>query len=112
MPAKRKPSTKPAWQKETVRERVRILFRQAENEFRAHPERSHRYVGMAVKLCMRYNVNMPPELRKRFCKSCKSYLVPGENSRIRTSPAQKAVIVTCLECGSVSRHPYRREKKK
>ena len=25
---------------------------------------------------------------------------------------QKAVIVTCLECGHVMRHPYRREKKK
>ena len=111
MDVKRKHSTKPAWQKDTVRERVRILFRQAESEFRTHPERSHRYVGMAVKLCMRYNVNMPPEFRKRFCRSCKSYLVPGENSRVRTSPSQKAVIITCLECGKISRHPYRREKK-
>jgi len=110
MPAKRKTSSKPEWQKETVRERIRILFRQAETEFRLHPERSHRYVGMAMKLCMRYNVKMPEGLTRRFCRSCRSYLVPGENSRVRTSPTQKAVIVTCLECGKASRHPYRKEK--
>ena len=112
MPGKRKHSAKPEWQKETVRERVSALFAHAAEEFRSHPERSHRYVAMAVKLCMRYNMNMPGEFRKRFCKSCKSYLVPGENSRVRTSPSQKAVIMTCLECGTISRHPYRKEKSK
>jgi ribonuclease P protein subunit RPR2 len=108
--SEKRSGSKPAWQRETVLERVRILFKQADDESKEHPERSKRYVEMAVKLCMRYNVNLPSEFKRRFCRSCKAYLVPGKNSRVRTSPSQKAVIVTCNGCGHVSRHPYRREK--
>jgi ribonuclease P protein subunit RPR2 len=115
-PSKPKPrkrprgSFKPAWQKELVLERIRILFEQAEKSFRGHSERSKRYVEMALKLSTRYNVRLSPDIKRRFCKSCKSLLVPGVNSRVRTSPSQGAVIITCKECGHVARHPYRREK--
>lgn len=110
MPA-RKPSRKPAWQKQVVLERIRILFKQAGESFREHPERSRRYVEMASKLSMRYNIRLPPSLKRRFCKSCKAFLVPGVNCHVRTSPSQGAVIVTCGECGHVERYPYRRERK-
>ena len=106
----RKPSKKPAWQRELVLERIRALFVQAQESFRANPERSRRYVEMALRLSSRYNIRIPPELKRRFCKSCHAYLVPGANARARTSPSQRAVTLTCLECGRVSRHPYRREK--
>ena len=107
----RRASKKPEWQKNVVIERVSVLFREAKKEFSKHPERSHRYIGMALKLCMRYNVNVPDDLKRSFCRHCKSYIVPGVNCRVRTSPSQKAVIVTCGECGKVSRHPYRKEKR-
>lgn len=107
---KRQPSSKPAWQKDTVKERIRILFEQAEDEHSKHPDRSRRYVEMAVRLSTRYNVRLTPDTKKRFCKACHSFLVPGKNCTVRTSPAQKAVILTCRECGHVSRHPYRKEK--
>ncbi len=106
----RRSSPKPAWQREMVLERIRILFGQAEKSFKSHPERSRRYVEMAVKLSTRYNVRLPPGIKRRFCRSCKSFLVPGVNSRVRTSPSQGAVILTCKECGHVTRHPYRKEK--
>ena len=106
----RRSRSKPAWQREMVLERIRILFGQAEKSFKSHPERSRRYVEMALKLSTRYNVRLPPGIKRRFCSSCKSFLVPGVNSRVRTSPSQRAVILTCKECGHVTRHPYRREK--
>lgn len=106
----RKSSAKPEWQKKSAMERIRKLFSRAEKEHKRHPERSRRYVELAVKIGMRYNVHIPKDLRKRFCRKCLSYLVPGENCRVRTSPKQRAVIIKCLECGNVSRHPYRREK--
>ncbi len=103
--------SKPAWQKETVKERIRILFNQAGEAFPDNPERSKRYVEMALKLSMRYNVRLDPGLKRMFCRSCHS-LLRTSNSRTRTSPTQKAVTVTCKECGHVNRFPYRKEKQK
>jgi ribonuclease P protein subunit RPR2 len=105
----RKGGSKPAWQRETVEERIRILFRQAENESGMHPERSRRYVEMATKLSMRYNVRISPGLKRRFCSRCKSFLVPGKNCTVRTEASQKSVIFTCKSCGNISRYPYRKE---
>jgi ribonuclease P protein subunit RPR2 len=101
---------KPEKQVRTARERISILFSRAGEEFSRNPELSHKWVRMARKIATRYNVRLPRELRRRFCKKCLRLLVPGENCRVRTSPRQHAVLVTCLECGNVMRFPYRREK--
>jgi ribonuclease P protein subunit RPR2 len=106
----RQQSGKPEWQKKTALERIKKLFEQAEKEFGKHPERSNRYVQMARKIAMRYNIQIPKTLKRRFCKSCYSYLVPGTNCTVRTNTKQHAVIITCFECKNVSRHPYRKEK--
>lgn len=102
---------KPGWQKDIARERIDILFALAEKEFKKHRERSKRYVQLARKIGMRYNVKIPENLKGSFCKLCNSYLKLGVNCRVRTNPAQKAVIMKCLECGKITRHPYRREKR-
>ena len=107
----RKHSPKPKWQQSTGRERIERLFSLADSEFAKNPERSHRYVALARRIAMRYNIRLPPQLRRRFCRNCYKYLRPSINSRVRTSAGQRAVIVTCLECGHVMRHPYRREQK-
>jgi ribonuclease P protein subunit RPR2 len=107
---KRNASQKPSWQKKTVRERIDRLFDQAGECFEEHPERSRRYVEMALKISMRYNVRLGPDLKRRYCRACKAYLVPGKSCTVRTNPGQRAVIITCRECGHVSRHPYRKEK--
>jgi ribonuclease P protein subunit RPR2 len=111
MPARR-PRKKPEKQINIAKERIRILFKNAEEEFRKNPELSHRWVRMARKIATRYNIRMPRELKRRFCKKCFRFLVPGKNSRVRTNPRQQAVIVKCLGCGNIMRFPYRREKKK
>jgi ribonuclease P protein subunit RPR2 len=106
----RKPSRKQAWQKEVGSERIKLLFDLASQEFKKHPERSNRYVQLARKIAMRYNIRMPKGLKRKFCKKCYGYLVPGTNCRVRTRTEQKSVIVKCLECGNVMRYPYRKEK--
>ena len=107
----RRHSPKPGWQQNIGRERIVRLFSLAEKEFSAHPQRSHRYVQLARKIAMRYNIRLPPQLKSRYCRKCYKYLKPGINSRVRTNKRQQAVITTCLECGHVMRHPYRKEKK-
>jgi ribonuclease P protein subunit RPR2 len=92
-------------------ERVKLLLSQAGEAFAKEPGRAHRYARMARKLAMRYNVRLPTGLRRKICKGCGRYMVTGKNCRVRLSPRREAVIMTCLECGHVSRHPYRKGKK-
>jgi ribonuclease P protein subunit RPR2 len=101
---------KPEWQKKLARERIEKLFSMAESSFKKNPERSHRYVHLARRIAMRYNIRIPGEMKTRFCRKCYKYLKPSINSTVRTRTSQEAVIVTCLECGHVMRYPYRREK--
>lgn len=108
----RRPRKKPEKQIKIAKERIAILFKKAEEEFHKNPSLSHRWIQMASKIATRYNIRMPKEFKRRFCKKCFSFLVPGENSRVRTNPKQQAIIVKCLECGNIMRFPYRREKKK
>lgn len=107
MRSRKKPE---AWQR-IASERVGILFGEAEAAFEKHPERSKRYVKLARKIGMRYNVRLTKDMKAKFCRACSSLLKPGVNCRVRARKDRQAVVVTCLECGSVSRHPYIKEKK-
>ncbi|MBC7085533.1 MAG: ribonuclease P [Methanomethylovorans sp.] len=90
--------------KELAKERIQKLFELAESEHKLKPYRSDEYVGIARKIGMRYLVRFPRELKVRYCKTCGSYLVPGNNCRFRLR--KKCVVLTCLKCGSVKRYPY------
>ncbi len=102
---------KPGWQQEIAKERIGILFRLAEHEFGRHPARSHRYAGLARKIAMRYNVKLPKEIKGRICNNCYRYLHPPKNCVIRSNSRTMAMEVKCLECGSVKRYPYAKEKR-
>jgi len=106
----RERSSKPTWQQEIARERIRILFGCAGKEFALRPDRSHRYVGLARKIATRYNIGIPKELKRRTCKNCYRYLVPGKNCVVRSNSGTQAMEVRCLECGKVGRYPYSKEK--
>ena len=90
-------------------ERMEILFDLAEKEaLQRHAARARRYVDLARRLGMRYNVRVPAEFKRRFCKECLAYLVPSLNARVRVG--RGAVVVTCLACGAVQRLPFRAER--
>jgi len=92
------------WIRDMARQRIEILFGLAEKEFSEHPERSNRYVQLARRIGMRHNVRIPRELKRRMCKHCYSYLVPGTNARVRLR--KRYVTVTCLQCNKQMRCPY------
>lgn len=106
----RKRSSRPGWQDEIAQERIGLLFRQADLEFSKHPERSDRYVELARKIGMRYNVKIPKELKVRFCGKCKRFLVPGRNATVRSNARTESMEMKCHSCGDVTRFPYSREK--
>lgn len=99
-------SKKPDWQQQIARERIEILFSLADNEFRKHPERSKRYIQLARKIGLRYNIRFGKGLKKKFCKNCSSLLKPGISSKIRLDKNSKTILVTCLNCNKTYRHPY------
>ena len=90
-------------------ERIEILFRLAEREgLKGNFVRANRYASLAAKIGMRYNVRLPRDLKRRYCRKCHAFLVPGKNCRVRISRGK--VTTTCGVCGDVRRIPYVRER--
>ena len=96
---------KPEWQKKIAKERINILFELAERELKKHPDRSRRYVELARKIGLRYNVRLPRKLKRKFCKNCNTLLKPGLTSEVRFKNGM--LIVKCLVCEKI----YRRRLK-
>ncbi len=104
MPEHRKKDRKP-FNVDMAEQRIRRLFDLAEQAFPARPDLANRYVEIARRISMRHRASIPPGLKKRVCKKCGAFLVPGGNSRVRLDG--KNAIVTCLECGALRRYPYK-----
>lgn len=90
--------------KDIASERMVGLFELAERAYVTRPDRSDRYVDLARRVGMRYRVRMPPALRRRICRKCHSFLVPGSSARVRLHG--RYLTITCLRCGKHVRYPY------
>ncbi|AFC99529.1 RNase P subunit Rpp21 [Methanocella conradii HZ254] len=86
-------------------QRIKRLFKLAEKAYKKRPDLADRYVEISRRISMRHRVGIPGELKRKVCKKCGSYLVAGENSRVRLDG--KNVIITCLKCGAIKRYPYK-----
>lgn len=100
-------SKKPDWQTKIAKERIEILFALAENEFKERPDRSRRYLELARKIGLRYNVRLMKNEKRKFCKKCNTLLKPGITSCIRLDKATKTILTICLNCKNVYRYPYK-----
>jgi ribonuclease P protein subunit RPR2 len=89
-------------ERELAMARIRRLFRLAEDAQRAE-QSSTRYVELARRIAMRYQVSLPVEIRRRVCRGCGSLLTPGRSARHRVSNGR--ISVTCLGCGNIKRYP-------
>src|SRR3989304_10282998 len=99
-------STKPDWQQRIAKERIEILLALAEKEFKKNPERSKRYVELARKIGLRYNVRLAKEQKKKFCKNCYNLLTPS-TSTVRLDSRSKTIIIKCQKCNKLYRQPYK-----
>ena len=100
---------RPKWMIDIAVERINILFERAEMEFITHPERSNRYVELALKLSTKYNTKIPDQWSRRYCRKCRKFLYPGHNCTVRLVNSE--VNIFCSECGHVMKIPYHKEKK-
>jgi len=87
-------------------ERVTELFGLAEAEAAHGPSGyTNRYVALARKVGMRYNVRLLPEYRELYCRGCSTYWVEGRTVRTRLRSGRR--VRTCLVCGRSRRVPIR-----
>jgi ribonuclease P protein subunit RPR2 len=100
-------------QKEIAAERIEILFALADAAALSKDlECADRRIAQAKKIAMKYNLRTPRELRRKACKYCEGYLLPGVTSRVRVKSADLRVEVRCLRCDKVMYYPYAREKQR
>ncbi len=97
--------------KQIAKERIEILFNLAKEIFNENPKFADRYVFIARKIAMRFNIKLTKEQKKKFCHKCYSYLYPGKNCIIRTNPKTKCVEYLCKNCGKKTRYGYSSESK-
>lgn len=90
-------------EKKIALERIKTLFQEAESVFAKDKSLANRYVSLARKIAMKVKARIPAELKRRFCKHCYAYLVPGVNSRVRIRLGK--VVISCLECKRFMRIP-------
>jgi ribonuclease P protein subunit RPR2 len=91
--------------KRLASERVERLFELAEDVHGRHPELADRYAREAWRLKTRFNLKLAPNLKRKFCRGCLSYMKPGSSCRVRIKSGR--LTVTCLRCGRVTRIPYK-----
>jgi len=108
---RRRCSLKPLWQRKLAMESINYLLKEAEKAAkRREYELSKRYVFLAKRTGMKYNVRIPGDLKRKICKNCLVFLIPGKNAKVRILSKKKRVVVTCLLCNHVRRFPYAKEK--
>jgi ribonuclease P protein subunit RPR2 len=103
--AVRKHRPKPSKERNIALDRIEKLFEQAEISFKDDLKLSDRYVGLALKIAMKFKVSIRSELKRRFCKHCHAYLKQGVNCRVRLHDGK--LIYQCSACKGYMRFPYR-----
>ncbi len=95
--------------KRNALERITKLFSEADSAFSESPELSDRYVEMARRIAQKARASIPFPLKKRFCRHCGCFWMPGKTVRVRLQ--KQKVVYYCLKCRHYTRHPYVAEKK-
>ena len=96
---------KPIKQQKIASERIKLLFQLAKEAFNEDSRLSDKYVRIARRIAMKHKVRLSSGIKKRFCKHCSRYLVPGANCRVRIH--KHRIIYYCLMCRHYMRHPVK-----
>ncbi|MEM4272346.1 MAG: hypothetical protein QXH30_02055 [Candidatus Bilamarchaeaceae archaeon] len=93
--------------KATVQSRIGELLHEARLSFRAHPERSQRYISLIWKLVQKYKIRLTKEEKLSFCKRCLSLWVPGKTVQIAFDQRRHSIAYRCKKCGFSRKMVYK-----
>lgn len=102
---KRNRGRKPEYQIRIAKERIAVLFSEAGKAAAEDKKLAKRYVELAKKIGMRYNVRMPAAFRRRYCRYCCNLLL-GARYRLKRG----AVVIKCPSCSRTIRYPYKNKR--
>lgn len=100
----RKRKGKPEFQLKIARERIGMLFEESDKIVKEDRKLAKRYIELARRIGMRYNIRMPAGLKRKYCRHCRSHLY-GSQHRLRRG----MVTIKCVSCGRTIRYPYRKK---
>jgi ribonuclease P protein subunit RPR2 len=90
--------------KQIARQRIQILFAEAEKVGRSDSKLATQYVESARRIAMAAKIRLPTEFRRQTCKNCNAMLFAGNNCRVRVKQKREPhVVITCLNCGNQTR---------
>jgi ribonuclease P protein subunit RPR2 len=92
---------KPDWQIKIAKERIDILFFEASRT--KDQDLKNRYVELARKIGMRYNVKLPSKYKRIFCRYCYYYFGASASRRL----AAGKLLITCPGCKKINRFVYK-----
>jgi len=92
-------------QKKLALNEINTILDKAKDVFDKKPDLAHKYAKKARRIALKYKVKLPLKLKRRICKNCHSFLVPGKNLRVRTHRGH--VVYYCLECKKFMRIGYK-----
>jgi ribonuclease P protein subunit RPR2 len=99
--------------KRIATQRIQTLFRLASETLHENPPLAQRYADTARKMAMAARIRLAPEYRSQICRHCKSFILPGVNSRVRIKQRREPhIVVTCLKCGKQTRIILRKKEGK
>src|SRR3989338_5039250 len=84
---------------------IMAILNKAKGVFGEKPELSHKYAKKARRTALKYKLKLPLSLKRRICKNCFSFLVPGKNLRVRTTRGH--ITYYCLNCKKFMRFGYK-----
>jgi ribonuclease P protein subunit RPR2 len=93
--------SKPDYQVKIAKERIDILFTEASST--REKDLQDRYVELARKIGMRYNVKLQSRYQRRFCRYCFAYF--GTDVKRRTKDGK--LVITCSDCKRINRFVYK-----
>jgi ribonuclease P protein subunit RPR2 len=98
--------------KQIARQRIIILFEQAQKVARVDPKLAAQYILSARRIAMAAKIRLPLEFRRRTCRKCNVLFVHGVNCRVRVKQKREPhVVITCLNCGNQNRIMLRQKEK-
>ena len=96
-------------QNQIAKRRIAQLFSLAEKTaFLGNLALANRYVEIARRISMRLKVTIQKEYKRRICKYCYKYLIPGLNCRVRI--CRSKIIIYCDNCQKFTRIPIKNNK--
>ena len=97
----RRHNKKPSVHVKIASDHIDKLFAQADEIFSEDSSLADRYVDLARKTAMKFKVKLKSAYRRKFCKHCYKYLMPGVNARVRTQSGK--LVYSCFSCKKFTR---------